>query len=147
GHGSSRVDWIERSRTSPTSRRRSPRRRPLSSLSWEHRDEDRSGTRAGAPRCEARGHPPKGGVRLARDPADDVRGARSRSCAPKKEEPSGGAMSAVLSIIAIAGLLVLIISSLRVQYAGRAQERQEADARARVGETQHQDSLLRRSQV
>jgi hypothetical protein len=56
-------------------------------------------------------------------------------------------MSAALSIIAIAGLLVLIIASLRVQYAGRAQERQEADARARVGETQHQDSLLRRSQV
>ena len=56
-------------------------------------------------------------------------------------------MGVVLGMLAIAGLLVLIVASMRVQRGARAAERQQADARAHTGQEQHEDSLRRRAEV
>jgi hypothetical protein len=56
-------------------------------------------------------------------------------------------MSAVLSIIAIAVLLVLLVAGLRMRHATRVVEKERAGARANVGEAQHERSLLRRAEV
>jgi hypothetical protein len=56
-------------------------------------------------------------------------------------------MSVVLSIIAIAVLLVIIVASLRLRHETRAAERQQADDRTRAGVAQHEDSLRRRAEV
>jgi hypothetical protein len=61
--------------------------------------------------------------------------------------PFIGAMSVVLSIIAIAVLLVIVVVNLRLRHGTRSAERHEADVRTRAGEAQHEASLHRRAEV
>jgi hypothetical protein len=58
-----------------------------------------------------------------------------------------GAMSVVLSIIAIAVLMVVIVANLRLRHGTRTAERHEDTVRANVGGAQREDSLRGRAEV
>jgi hypothetical protein len=56
-------------------------------------------------------------------------------------------MGAVLGFVAIAILLALMFASARMQRGARAAEKEQADARAQIGQEQHENSLRRRAEV
>jgi hypothetical protein len=56
-------------------------------------------------------------------------------------------MGTVLGIIAIAGLLGLAVASMTARRGSRAEEKEQAHARANVGQAQHESSLRRRAEV
>jgi hypothetical protein len=56
-------------------------------------------------------------------------------------------MGVVLGIIAIAVLVALAVASMTARRGARATEKQQAHARANIGQAQHESSLRRRAEV